>query len=409
VTHSYLLANDYAQEIRSWLVARIGKQIGTGEIRPVTEAHLPPRALLWWIFEGKLYPWLEGSLCESWQIIDNHARCLLGTYSPIWREVDIPEGETDWLASAFRSVTSNRSVYVCRASRPGLDDKERIALMGWLEWVRVNWAEYVTHVTPPAGVSAELPWGEDDLGISMPDPRLIRRWAHTAKRSRWPLLRTVVAESFRCTFEPQELLKLPLPDDHATLFELVCMVRILGALEPTPDHIRWLDLENSRNRLEVAELSYAFQHHIPAETVLATSEFDYGLRNAMLRQNVRVPQRADGWLEFKEPRNGFKGILIEAKSGSQSFDATLLQLKCYRAALKRLVPGRFIVWGIVEQVDPNSENAAINVPTLSTPDTDTDQWVFSSADQIGPVLQRFGLTSECRVDVLREVATLSCD
>ena len=54
----------------------------------------------------------------------------------------------------------------------------------------------------------------------------LRQWAHVTRRSRWPLLRDVVAETLRTVFEPDALDHVPLPTDHATLFELLCLVRI---------------------------------------------------------------------------------------------------------------------------------------------------------------------------------------
>jgi hypothetical protein len=383
----------YAEEIRAWLLGRIEKKRDSGIIPQVHERTLPPRALFWWIFEGKNYRWLEGPLCTAWMTIEQHARRLLGTHNPTWKIVDVPEGETDWLASAFASLTSYRPTFVSRASKPGLNEDEREALLGWLQWVRVKWEEYTDAVGVPIGVIGNLPWVADDALLRGVDTRRLRRWAHTAKRSRWPLLRNVVAESLRCIFEPQELDRLPLPSDHATLFEMFCMVRILGTLEPVPDHVRWLDYETNRNRVELPGLTYHFQHTLPRDNVLGTAEFDHGLRKATERHEVRVPSRADGWLVFASPHAGFHAILLEAKSGSQPFDAAIHQLKCYRAALKPQAPGRILVWGIVEQaedielikdsLDQLREDASTRVHE--------DLWVFSSAEHIHNVLISIGL------------------
>jgi hypothetical protein len=181
------------------------------------------------------------------------------------------------------------------------------------------WSEYVAEVGPPAGVAPGLPWLPTDRGCTM-DLWQARRWAHTAKRSRWPLMRNVVAESLRCLFEPQELDRVPLPDDPEDLFELVCMVRILKALEGEADLLRWLD-RTSGNRVDLSGLSYSYQKSLLRNVVLGTPEFLPEARLAIERHRVGVPQRIDGWVKFAEPRRGFHGILVEAKSGSQSFEA----------------------------------------------------------------------------------------
>ena len=60
------------------------------------------------------------------------------------------------------------------------------------------------------------------------------------------------------------------------------------------------------------------------------------------------PRRFDALVTFDKPRAGFHGILLEAKSGAQSFADTVHQLKAYRAALKEQLPGPLLVWGVVE-------------------------------------------------------------
>lgn len=380
----------YAEEIRSWLLGRIAKRRWTGSIPKHAASELAPRTLLWWIFEGKHYPWLEGPLCKSWPVVENHVHRLLSTYNPVRRLVEIPEGETDWLASAFASLTSSRPIFVSRASRPGLGDDERMALLGWCQWIRERWMEYITDVGFPYDTNEVPPRVENTVALSRIVTNVLRRWAHTAKRSRWPLLRNVVAESLRCEFELQELDKLPLPWTHDQLFELVCMVRILKALGQEPCHIRWLGEE--RNRVEFPGLSYAYQHHVPHAVMLGTAEFDHGLREATMRHSVRVPANTDGWLLFDTARFGFHAILIEAKSGSQSYYETVHQLKCYRAALKSIVPGRILVWGIVEQEAGEEISAALDqVKREKRARSEDDLWVFSSAEDIPRVLEAVGL------------------
>jgi hypothetical protein len=164
------------------------------------------------------------------------------------------------------------------------------------------------------------------------------------------------------------------------------MVRILKALEPEPSHIRWLSEE--RNVVELSGLSYAYQHYLPRTEVLSTDEFNHGLREATKRHSVRVPAFADGWLVFDTPRSGFHAILVEAKSGSQSYYETVHQLKCYRAALKPIVPGRILVWGIVEQAGGEEILTALeHLKSEKKLGAEKDFWVFSSAEDISSVLE----------------------
>ena len=77
-------------------------------------------------------------------------------------------------------------------------------------------------------------------------------------------------------------------------------------------------------------------------------------------------------------------MVIEAKSGSQSYDAALHQLKCYRAALKRKIDCPMLIWGIIEQSDetkkPDAELNALRSHLSNAARSDT--WIFSSARDI---------------------------
>jgi hypothetical protein len=114
----------------------------------------------------------------------------------------------------------------------------------------------------------------------------------------------------------------------------------------------------------------------------------------MERHQIRVPKYVDGWLAFDEPRCGFHGILVESKSGSQSFDAAIHQLKCYRATLRNRVPGRILVWGIVEQVDEDDAGDVLSkVQDETGRQASEDLWLFSDANSIPALLESIGLTS----------------
>jgi hypothetical protein len=382
----------WADEIRSWLIARLAKHRKAGAIDRHGPASLGRRALGWWIFEGRRYPWLDRELASCWNVVHKQANILLATSNPRWSVVDAPEGETDWAASAFQSLTACRPSFVTRAHRPGLGQEERGALLGWLSWVHRVWAEYVKDVGPPPNVSAELPW-QRAYDAPDEDPRLLRRWAHVAKRSRWPLLRNVVAESLRSVFEEQDIDRLTLPTDRAQLFELLCMVRVLKALSWDSDQVRWLDPENG-NRVQLSNLTYLFQHSFPQEAVVESTEFAPGLRRAIYRHDISAPTRLDGFLEFVAPRAGFDAILLESKSGTQNFDAAIYQLKCYRAALAAKNPGRMLIWGIIETPPEGYQGVPRGVIAAEARERPTeDLWVFSTADEVYVVLEALGLAS----------------
>jgi hypothetical protein len=118
--------------------------------------------------------------------------------------------------------------------------------------------------------------------------------------------------------------------------------------------------------------------------VLATDEFDHGLRRGVTAFGIRVPRYIDGWLAFDEPRAGVNGILIEAKSGSQGPSAAVYQLKCYRAALRQMTPGPLLVWGIAEEWQDRGVD--VGSAALMQRGEDDDLWVFSTADQIPEIM-----------------------
>lgn len=384
-------AEHWADEIRSWLLGRVATTRDRGKIQSRgVSGSLPRRAELWWILEGKRYPWFESSLSSDWAFIEHQIRRLLSTYNPVWRPLTAPEGQTDWVASAFATATSNRPMFVSKASSAGLAESERRALLGWQSWITQQWSEFTSAVGVPVGCNPLLPWQAGPVRPRTFDARQLRRWAHTAKRSRWPLLRNVVAESLRCVLEPQELHQLPLPTDSNVLFELLCMVRILDALEGAPTSVRWLDPEND-NTVRLPGLRYHFQYNLDRGQVLRTDEFANGLREAMARHRVRVHQRIDGWLVFDEPRAGFDGVLVEAKSGDyQKPHDTIYQLKAYRAALKTRSRQRLLIWGITKAPVELREPLPVAPSTAAEP---TDHWVFSSAEDIADVLASLGLTT----------------
>lgn len=386
--------NTYRAEILEWLLGRLEKRRSPGEIPSQPPTRLPETPVRsWWIFEGKRYVGVDGSLSSNFASIDRQARRLLSAFSPARRVVYSPEGETDWIASGFHTLTQGRPTYVSRASQAGLSEAETETLLGWLEWIRVEWASYVTTVGTPEGVLDDLPWPARPVPASRRDTPNLRRWAHTAKRSRWPLLRNVAAESLRVVLEAEALDRLPLPSQRETLFEVLCLVRVLREFEPRPAHLRWLDLETGQNEVHLPGIAYSFQHSLPRSSVLSTDEFRPDLRRAIDFYHLRVPARIDGLLRFSKPRGGFHAILLEQKSGSQSPDTAIYQLKCYRAALREMLPQPIIVWAIVENEWRDSGGFAELRAGCLAPDplATGDVWVFSTADRIPEVLSALGV------------------
>ena len=372
----------YAAEILEYLLGRPASRRSRGAIEATRDRLTDDRLLDWWLFEGKRYHGLQGSMAASWALLDRQARRLLASHSPYKRPLPAPEGEVDWLATAHQSFLSGMPEYICRTSRIGLGLEEAEALKGWRSWVASRWGRYVAELGPPPGGSAPMPW-QADRGWSV-DARQLRRWAFIARRSRWPLLRNVVAESLRAVFEEQAIDQLPLPEEHAVLFELLCIVRVLRAFEPAPRAIRWLDRSATRNRIEVPGVRCFYQYPINRDRVLGTVQFAPELRDAMVRQSLRVPKWVDGLFLFREPRNGFSGLLLECKSGSQGPANAVHQLKAYREALRGKMPGPLLVCGVVERrwLEEWDERQ------MGTPGAGQDHWVFAPVERLSEVVTR---------------------
>lgn len=388
----------YAAEIREYLVGRYGR---SGPITPRSE-WLPPPVVDWWMLEGKSYQGLTGPLCDNWRLLARQVRAMLSTFNPRLRVLDVPDGIVDWTRTVQHNVGTLQRQYVCHASHVGLNEEEAQALRGWCAWITTRWTAYSAnmHLDPMAGaVDALRQYG---IGAVMnptiaATPKLLRRWAHTSRRSRWPLLRNIVAESLRCAFDPQELDQIPLPLDTPTLFELVCLIRILRCIEPSPRSIRWLLLELG-NEIRTPGAQCTFQARLAREDVLR--HFDAPMRDGVLRHGVTgLHLQPDVVVRFDTPRAGFAGIIVEAKSGAQEFGATLAQLQTYHAVLRERHGGRWLVWGVIES---RPDGTAITEQQLTAirgaagavgGAAGDSMWVFSTADEIAPVLAAVGLTA----------------
>jgi hypothetical protein len=294
------------------------------------------------------------------------------------------------LARGFFQV---RREYVVRSSSIGLDENEHAALSGWIGWVKEEWAQYAEYL----GTECDIEWPGFAAGAEPPFP-LLERWAHIAKRSRWPLLHGVVAESILPFLEPDELDRIPLPSDPATLFELLCLVRVARCLAPLPRELRWLSKETD-NEIKLDGVRIYYQESLDHEAVLNTYS-EAGLALAVKEFGVGTPKIVDLAFDFDPARAGFKGIIIEAKSGTQKYKDTVPQLRTYQAARRRAPDSRYVVWGIVKEgVDaiPSKLN-----DWFASADQNSDVWVFSSADAIPTVLAACGVSVETKEEVNRE-------
>lgn len=384
---------EYEQEIVDYLVARLERRRIQKELRRPNITELPrSRILDWWLFEGRRYPGYTQGLAYVWPRVIREVRRLLASHSPSRRELEMPDGEVDWVATALATGMAGSPRYICRTSRIGLGDDEYAALTGWQGWIAVRWNSYCAALGAPDGAwNNDLPWLSQRNEI--PGIARLRRWAHTARRSRWPLMRHVVAESLRAVLEPQTLEHLPLPQDDATLFELLCLVRVLSQLDPEAGCVRWLDLELGHNSIETERMKAFFQHAVDTDIALRSVVFDGGLGHSVVRHNIRLPSRIDALIVPRQALSGYSALLLEAKSGDQGYEAALFQLMCYREALRERFPGPVVVWGIVENVVEADwiSRAVEAIRTYSASNPGSDLWLFSSADDIGAALHTLGL------------------
>jgi hypothetical protein len=375
-------------EIRDYLLGRLSKHarpesLNTPQVTVLF--HAPIRR--WWIFEGKKYAPLDGTLVAKADLVGRMAKRVLETFNPRFRLSERPDGIVDWGQTFSRGLNAVGREYVIASSGVGLNEQERDALSGWVRWIKQEWEIYAN--TFQLEKSVEWPNLDATTCDSFPSDRL-DRWARVARRSRWPLLNGVVAESLRPCFEPDELKRIPLPTDRATLFELLCLVRIAKCISSAPGQIRWL-LAEEDNELKLDNARILFQRSLPREDVLNT--YDCDLVRAIEHFGVSIPKRVDLIVEFERDRAGFAGLIAEAKSGSQAYHDALPQLKTYRSALRRKQGGRYLLWGIVENAPIQEHDALLHLQQhFSREYLGSDAWVFSSADAIEQVLTCVGIS-----------------
>ncbi len=389
-------AECFAAEIRKYLIGRVGARPITDELDRWRSTGLDGSlygspVLSWWVLEGQRFGRRNESLCESWSYLVRQARMLLTAYSPRMRVTESPDGPVDWVGTIQQRASEGSSSFVCLTSHVGLGDDERRALCGWAGWVSGLWRDYCASIRKDRKPSEVEPL-ERIASITSarggaPNMSQIHRWAHIARRSRWPLLRNVVAESLRSAIDMRQIDRIPLPAEPAELFELLCLVRVLRTLEPKPTAIRWM-MHDHDNTIAVPGMTAHFQYTFPRAEVVRSGAFNPQLAHALTAFGIsEVPVRTDVIIRFAEPRRGFDGILIEAKSGGASHGDALLQLQAYGATIRARWGGRWIHWAVVEREDGaiRPERWERLAARASAPEHG-DLVVFSTADEIERVL-----------------------
>ena len=164
-------------------------------------------------------------------------------------------------------------------------------------------------------------------------------------------------------------------------------MRIARFVAPPPRELRWLDREGTDNIVRLTCVTCHYQQSLKREVVLATPDYAGALAKAIEAFEVGIPQYVDLAFDFDEPRAGFNGLIVEAKSGNQPYRHAVAQLRTYRAARPRPPGSRYLVWAIVEGPE-HPEATRDHLPrALASSDDAEDLWLFSSADDVGLVLK----------------------
>lgn len=383
----------WAAEIRDYLLGRLSTNAFNVALSAPTTHEFTSRPITrWWIFEGKRYGLLGGTLAAHFSDILSMSRRLEATFNPRLRPSDRPDGEVDWGQTLARGAYRPGAELIVRSSGIGLDEAERAALRGWLGWLEHEWQQYSKTIKVACSFSSGTLGG--DIAPPFALERL-RTWAHVARRSRWPLLREVVAESLRPVLEPEEVDHIPLPEDPAKLFELLCIVRIARHFVPSPRELRWLDRGATGNVLQFDGLSCRYQQPLERSRVLAADDYRGELARAVEAFDVGIPKYIDIAFDFELPVGGFHGLLVEAKSGTQQYRDAVAQLRTYRSARQRPLNSRYLVWGVV-QGPIATEATRERVSALASSCSEgEDVWMFSSADAIDVVLTSLLPSNSC--------------
>jgi hypothetical protein len=357
----------------------------------------------WWLFEGREWSVIGGPLGARWADLHRAVRGLLSTHNPRLREEDRPTGEVDWPRTLARGPRWDGAVVV-RAGRIGLGDDERDALLGWLGFALAEWRTFATRWS--CAISTSDRAALDALtalaaGGAPPVAARRTRWARVATRSRWPLLRELVAPSLRALDEPRDIISLPLPDSDDRLFELVVLALVADALGATWSEVRWFTAralaEDRARHVHIDALSVVWQASLDRGAVLGASidaelipvVDDWGLRahtNIDLLFNVRTIAHVP-----------FDRIAVEVKSGDQGWSDGFWQLRAYGRTLRQTAPGERILALCVAERAPAlnaaqqariAQQFASGAPIV---------WAFSNPADIATTLRLAGASPDAAV------------
>jgi hypothetical protein len=384
----------WATEVRDYLLGRVSTNLTSGHVKPTLHRFGYSPARRWWIFEGKIHKSLGGSFAVCSAQLATRLRSLLSTLNPQRSIVDRIEGPIDWCRTIARGPAYPPE-YVTTTSSVGLPEQELSSLKGWLRLIVREWHAYtesvdVFHHTGMKQLELLAhDFGSHDARSDTEPP--VTHWAHLFRRSRWGILRNVVAESLRPFVESEEIDQLPVPSEREVRFELLCLVRIARTLIHVPGCIRWLQLGLAHNSLNIDKLRIEYQLTVDADDCrrgLSTSD---AMLAALRHFDIAVPREPDLLLTISSLHSEFEQILVEAKSGSQPVSAAFFQLRAFSSALtpKR---GRRLIWGIAEAALPLSP-ADLAFITQQVRSANRDVWVFSSHVDIELVMRTVGVAS----------------
>jgi hypothetical protein len=378
---------EYHDEISAWLIGRLSPNHSrinlTSSFEQKFDKDAP--ALAWWLFEGKKYPNLSGSMKDNFERINRWVHIFFKLPHQVETLATLPVGEIDWLATSTMAQIESQKRYRTKlgGSTPSRDELR--CIIAWSGWINKLWNNYC-HLL-------KLPYQRDpicnlptNLPINSDIKSNILKMAAIASRSRWPIFRNVITPSFKVLLGEDRLNSVPLPNNYDTLFELLTLVRVLKALYRNPKYIQWLDNFSSSNQGSIPGIKFYFQPTLDVRSGMAEGDFPAGLSTALRQQcAIGLPRRLDAAILFDESINGYDGIIIEAKSGERKFRSCIFQLASYRSAIRSIRSGKFVLLGITEySKDPFLIDELVD-HIKNAPSTE-DLWLFLPAESIDTVM-----------------------
>lgn len=374
--------DEWLKEILRYLLGKPSTVEGTYalpyDVEPVQGS------LMWWMFEGKRYDALSLPLSQSWEALAKEISRLRQMFSPRLRLVDHPVEPVDWSGTYLRSGGNRPREFVVLSSGMGVSQNEWDALCGWCAWISTEWAAHAARWNKAAGGHNAFSHETADLrasGLVPMNKDLRLKWLRIAIRSRLPLLRNIVAETLKFFDDVETMDRVPLPKTREHVFELLGMVRMIQVFQPDPPCMQWLIKENGQ-ALQFPEGTFDCHTSWSREAVIDKAYCEDGLSSAMRHFDLRVHCRPDLLCQFTPAKGGFAGMIVEFKSGGQTFSDALHQLRMYRKARKAQNSGRLVLWGIVEKAEKFPLDASRLEWLKSQAEGQEDVWLFTGADPV---------------------------